>query len=622
MRRLNKTLKYNGKEVPVLVFTGIGGMGKTALRIAFENQILKPKKIPYAVLDYDGDPNLRPIEATLRTMRRQLGRYKVKTPVFDYLCARYFELSSGIKLSAKNYPPELEGVVNILEGIPFVGNVTQILHGLSQLGLSAKERVQHKEWLYRIRELEPREVLNLLPEVLAEDLEEAMSSQAVQILKSSQSRIVLLLDAYERLSESQIDDTLHRKFLFLTPHLLRIIFTRDPLPWEHKFPKEWQGKITHFPSLEVLSWDDAEILLRKKNVDNPDLQRHLYQLTGGYPFHLELCADICREIEEGTGKEPEIQDFQVAAEAKDLTEGLVTRLLRQLKDNERDLMGLACYPRWVCEDVLEVLSSVPESVLRIFKKFKRLSMFSSHPEISDAYVIRKEVRECLLVQERQKRLWKKHHGKLSTFHKKGWEETQKFYHLQEAVYHSFYENLEQAIKLFEEHFWKLLEKFNFGQAEGLLEAVPIETLSEESKRKVDYARARLLTATVHSHQSLITAKKIFESLVVSETDEAILDQYLFSLGDLMCDTSEYEEALKYFQKALAIRQKVYGEENPEVASVYDKIGEIHEWQGINEKALGYFQKSLAIRQKVYGQEHPNVAMSYVNIGNQKLGHIF
>ena len=69
MRRLNNILKYDGKEVPVLVFTGIGGMGKTALRIAFENQILKPKKIRYAVLDYDGDPNLRPIEASLRTMR-------------------------------------------------------------------------------------------------------------------------------------------------------------------------------------------------------------------------------------------------------------------------------------------------------------------------------------------------------------------------------------------------------------------------------------------------------------------------------------------------------------------------------------------------------------------------
>jgi len=153
MRHLNQALKYDGKEVSVLVF------------------------IPYAVLDYDGDPNLRPIEATLRTIRRQLGRHKIKTPVFDYLYARYFELSTGLKLSAKNFPLELEGVVNILEGIPFVGNVTQILQGLSQLGLVAKERLKHKEWLYRIRDLEPREVLNLLPEVLAEDLEEAMSSQ-------------------------------------------------------------------------------------------------------------------------------------------------------------------------------------------------------------------------------------------------------------------------------------------------------------------------------------------------------------------------------------------------------------------------------------------------------------
>jgi len=175
LRHLNRALKYDGKETPVLVFTGIGGMGKTALRIAFEEEILKPKKIPYAVLDYDGDPNLRPIEATLRTIRRHLGRQKVKTPVFDFLYARYYELSTGLKFSKKNHPAELEGVVTILTEIPGFGNVPKILYALSKIGLAVRDRLLHKEWLYRIRDLEPRDVLNLLPEVLAEDLESPFS---------------------------------------------------------------------------------------------------------------------------------------------------------------------------------------------------------------------------------------------------------------------------------------------------------------------------------------------------------------------------------------------------------------------------------------------------------------
>ena len=57
LKQLTQALVYDGQESPVLVFTGIGGMGKTALRIAFEKQVLRPNQVPYAILDYDGDPN-------------------------------------------------------------------------------------------------------------------------------------------------------------------------------------------------------------------------------------------------------------------------------------------------------------------------------------------------------------------------------------------------------------------------------------------------------------------------------------------------------------------------------------------------------------------------------------
>lgn len=614
LRYLNNALKYDGKETPLRVFTGIGGMGKTALRIAFEEEILKANRIPYAVLDYDGDPNLRSIEATLRAIRRQLGRHRIKTPVFDFLYARYFELSTGLKLSKKNFPLELEGVVNILEAIPGVSNVTQVLHGLSQLGLVTKERLQHKEWLYRIRDLEPRDLLNLLPEVLAEDLEDAMISQPLKTLKNSGCRIALLLDAYERVSDSRIDDTLHRKLLLLTPHLFRVIFTRTPLPWEHTFAHEWHGGITHFPALDDLSQEDAIILLQKKHIDNSDIQAHLYELTSGYPLHLELCADICREIREMTEREPEIDDFEGAAQARDLTEELVKRLLRQLTDNERDLMELAAYPRWVSQQILEVLSSIPESVPRIFKKFVNLSMFSPHAEIPDAYVIRKEVRAFLMQRQRKERLFTQRHRKLSQFYKECWERTQSFLHLREALYHKFYDNTDEAMMIFEEHFWQMLKRLNFAEAEGLLEAIPIETLGEKQKRRVDYVRARLLTSVSHSRQSLTNAKKLYETIVTSETNEEYLTDYLFRFAHLLRELGEYESALENFKKNLAISLKVFGDEHPKVAASYCGIGNVYDCMSSYGKALECHQKALVIRLKLYTGEHRDIAASYNNIG--------
>lgn len=615
LRHLNRALKYDEKKTPVLVFTGIGGMGKTALRIAFEEQILKPNEIPYAVLDYDGDPNLRPIEGTLRTIRRHLGKHKVKTPVFDFLYARYFELSTGFKFSKKNYPPELEGVVAVLTGIPGFGNVPKIIYGLSKIGLAVRERLLHKEWLYRIRDLEPREVLNLLPEVLAEDLEEAMTVQKVRRTKQSGYRIPLLFDAYEFLADSHIDDTLHRKFFLMTPHLLRVIFTRAPLRWEHAFPHEWRDQIMYIPPLDNLYQEDATILLRKRHVDNTELQEHLFQLTGGYPLHLELCADICREIKAATKREPEVQDFEGAAQAKNLTEELINRLLRQLTDNESDLMRLAAYPRWVSEEILEVLSSVPESVPRIFEKFTKLSMFSPHAEISDAYVIRKEVRDCLLQRQRRERLFKQRHAQLSAFHKGRLKGAQSSLHLREAVYHGFYENSEQTMKLFEAHFWKLLEKFSFAEAESLLEAIPFETITKKQKRRIDYARARLLASMAHSQESLVTAKRIYEMLIDSETEQIALAEYFFFSGDLLRQyMSEYDRALEHFQKALDIYVKTFGVEHPKVAASYNNIGMVYGHMGNYKKALEYFQKSLTIALKVLGEGHPDVAFCYNSIG--------
>ncbi len=88
---------------------------------------------------------------------------------------------------------------------------------------------------------------------------------------------------------------------------------------------------------------------------------------------------------------------------------------------------------------------------------------------------------------------------------------------------------------------------------------------------MDYARARLLTKQSGSQQSLITANRLYEALIASETDEIPLGQYLFSFGESQCIQGEYAKALEYGQKALTIRQNVYGEEHPELASSYYEI---------------------------------------------------
>lgn len=88
-----------------------------------------------------------------------------------------------------------------------------------------------------------------------------------------------------------------------------------------------------------------------------------------------------------------------------------------------------------------------------------------------------------------------------------------------------------------------------------------------------------------------------------------------NMGTIHHIQGNFERALEYYLKALAMREKVLGEEHPDTAGSYNNIGNIYTNQGDYEQALEFFFKSLAIREKVLGVAHPDTAQSYNNIGN-------
>jgi tetratricopeptide (TPR) repeat protein len=89
---------------------------------------------------------------------------------------------------------------------------------------------------------------------------------------------------------------------------------------------------------------------------------------------------------------------------------------------------------------------------------------------------------------------------------------------------------------------------------------------------------------------------------------------LNNVGSRYGDLGEHRKALAYKERALAIRQKVYGEEHPETASSLNNVGRSHSELGDYNKGLEYEERALAIRQKVYGEEHPETASSLNNVG--------
>ncbi len=87
-----------------------------------------------------------------------------------------------------------------------------------------------------------------------------------------------------------------------------------------------------------------------------------------------------------------------------------------------------------------------------------------------------------------------------------------------------------------------------------------------------------------------------------------------NIGSMYKDRGDYENALKYYLKDLAISEKVLGMEHPKTATPYNNIGLVYCEMGNYENALEYFMKALVIVEKVLGREHTYTITTYSNIG--------
>ena len=87
-----------------------------------------------------------------------------------------------------------------------------------------------------------------------------------------------------------------------------------------------------------------------------------------------------------------------------------------------------------------------------------------------------------------------------------------------------------------------------------------------------------------------------------------------NLGSIYYDMGDYPRALEFHQRALAIDEKLFGTEHPDTAVDYSNLGEVYRAMGDYSQALEYHQKALAIDEKSFGMEHLGTAIDYSNLG--------
>ncbi|NNJ10577.1 tetratricopeptide repeat protein [Chloroflexales bacterium ZM16-3] len=89
---------------------------------------------------------------------------------------------------------------------------------------------------------------------------------------------------------------------------------------------------------------------------------------------------------------------------------------------------------------------------------------------------------------------------------------------------------------------------------------------------------------------------------------------LNNLGYLLHAQRDYAAARPYYERALAIRERVLGTDHPATALSLNNLGYLLHAQGDYAAARPYYERALAIRERVLGADHPDTARSLNNLG--------
>jgi tetratricopeptide (TPR) repeat protein len=77
-----------------------------------------------------------------------------------------------------------------------------------------------------------------------------------------------------------------------------------------------------------------------------------------------------------------------------------------------------------------------------------------------------------------------------------------------------------------------------------------------------------------------------------------------SLGGAWSSKGEYDKAIEYYEKALQINVRAFGDQHPNLARNYNSLGGAWNYKREYDKAIGYHEEASQINVRAFGDQHP------------------
>ena len=389
-------LNNNRKDYNILVFYGVGGIGKSKLR----REISKIHKAEnkegitfYLDLNAPEDRNMG--EGILKLV--DSCDTKIDFKCFELAYALYFRKKNPSVQYGRDKEMFVENTfvgvgLNILgifdDGL--VGTTAEIVERTIKAIANRNIDKEVKEELKNFDSYSIAEMEEMLPLFFQYDLQSYLK-------KHKDAKVLIIFDTFEALNENVIEQ-IHRSknerwvqeiIEYFPredfPDLLVTIFGRDKLNWN----EEWQDLLEQH---QLLGFEDkySEEYLKASGITDMSIVRTIIRSSGGYPFLLYLSLETYANIR-NSGRQPDITDFGGSHPE------IVERFIYNLDKDTVEVLRLMSIPNFYDDDIFNLLIrefniSFP---MTEFEQFNKYSFVSYDKNERNYYILELMRREIL-----------------------------------------------------------------------------------------------------------------------------------------------------------------------------------------------------------------------------------
>lgn len=594
--------RQNPEESRVLVYHGMGGIGKTRLAkelgrvLDGENELEETGALDdlrhhswfcWAKVDFRESNHRKPAQALYHLRTRLLEKYGFRFPTFDIAFAEYWSKRYSPTPLPKPDPSVLEEhgdliveISNLFEEAPGLGVIFKLLNRSGELSRKAEKwyRKRNEEALQGVPSLQAHEIEEYLPRLWTYDFKREISQD--------QRSAVFFFDTYEALREDRRSerhwhraDQWIREWVTGLEDASVLITGRHELRWS-EVGEKWEA-ILEQHEMEELGPEDSRLFLKRNGVEEEAIRERIVEASSGIPYDLELAVDFYEEIK-GENEVPKPEDF--GETPRKLSESF----FRYLGNNEMAMLELLAVPRSFDRNIVEALTDefdpgFPAGQFVRLKRFSFVNQLEDDVQAQDSFSLHERAREAL-----------REHAELFT-------EPERVHKFLFDYYREKFEDLEPR-EVGPPHEQYVQEAFYHGQQS--METKDFSLWFHEKTEVFDRAARWQLLET-------LTEKLLNLQEITLGEEEPEVATTLINLAKFYREQGSYERARDLCERALEIRESAFSGEHPKVAEAMNQLAEHYRELGRYEEADLLYDSALEIREKAFREGHPEIVRTEV-----------